>query len=1117
MQAKALATPTVPAPTLTPSGSTTVGTLVSLNVTVGGALSKTPTGGVDFQVKIGSGSFSTIGSAVALNSGGSASTTYTPQSSGNYQFQVDYSGDTNYVTTNSSSTAPLTVTPGTATVSVPTLNPVSPIVYGSSVTATATVSGGGATSTGTVQFQYSTNSGTTWTNLDSAATLSGGLATSTSYTPTAAGNTYQLRVSSYSGDTNYNPVTTPTSAVSLTVNQATPLTNTVLSQTQRALGQSVTDTATVSAVGSGVVPTGTVTFQISTDGGNTFTPYGAAKTLASGSATSDAYTATGAGTLYFRAVYSGDTNYATSQSANTAEPLTITQATATVGAATFTPASPITLGTSVTVSASVTGPSGATAPTGNVQFEVKIGAGSYTNFGSPVALSGTSASTSYTPQAVNTYSFEAVYQGDGNYVSGTTGAASGTLTVNKGTAVVPAPTLNPSGSATAGTPVSLSVTISGNGVTPTGSATFQVKIGGGSFSTIGSAVALNSGGSASATYTPQSSSTYQFQVEYSGDSNYNAFTGSAASLTVNPAGAAYFVVSGYPTSTTAGVVHTVTVVVYDTYGNVVTNYAGSVKITSSDSLAGLPGNAGLASGVGTFSVILKTAGSQSINASDSVTSSITGSQSGITVNAASALNLLVSGYPSPTVAGVAHTVIVTAKDAYNNTVTGYSDEVKFASSDGAAVLPPNGFLASGVGSFSVTLKTVGSQSITATDTSAISITGSQSGITVNVASGDYFVVTGFPSSTVAGVAHAVTVTVKDAYNNTVTGYTGMVEITSSDSLAGLPANAGLTNGVGSFSVTLETAGSQSITATDSVTSSITGVQNGIMVNAAGVNHFVFDAVGAQGAGSAFGITVTAEDAFNNTVTGYTGNPSLTYSVGSISPTAMGAFVGGVGSTSVTVNSAGLTVTITATDGAVTGTSNSFSVTVGPTPTPTPASTSTSTPSPTPQAGSSPTPTPSPTSTLSTTTVTATTTSGATVNLAFSGYVTSLQVSHAMIISYLPTKTTTVSFTVTGANVDAGFINVTIPKTAVYAGSSPEVYINGLEASNQGYTQDAHNFYVYYTASLTAYQASIQFLVFSTSTASLFGPVFAVAITVPEIVLVFTIIAVRRLKRKPDNA
>ena len=47
---------------------------------------------------------------------------------------------------------------------------------------------------------------------------------------------------------------------------------------------------------------------------------------------------------------------------------TVGEGTATVGASSFTPASPITLGTSVTVSASVTGPGGVTAPTGNVQF-----------------------------------------------------------------------------------------------------------------------------------------------------------------------------------------------------------------------------------------------------------------------------------------------------------------------------------------------------------------------------------------------------------------------------------------------------------------------------------------------------------------------------------------------------------------------------------------------------------------------------------------------------------------------------------------------------------------------------------------------------------------------------
>ena len=199
-----------------------------------------------------------------------------------------------------------------------------------------------------------------------------------------------------------------------------------------------------------------------------------------------------------------------------------------------------------------------------------------------------------------------------------------------------------------------------------------------------------------------------------------------------------------------------------------------------------------------------------------------------------------------------------------------------------------------------------------------------------------FVVSSFPSPTIAGVAHTVTVTAVDAYNNTATGYAGTVAITSSDGNAVLPANAGLSSGTGSFSVTLETAGSQSITATDTVTISITGSQSGITVNAAGLDHFVFNTVGSQTAGSAFNITVTAIDAYGNTATGYTGSPSLTVSAGSISPTTMNAFVGGVGSTSVTLTASGSGVTMTATDGIHSVTSNSFTLSAakGPSPTPT---------------------------------------------------------------------------------------------------------------------------------------------------------------------------------------
>ena len=67
-----------------------------------------------------------------------------------------------------------------------------------------------------------------------------------------------------------------------------------------------------------------------------------------------------------------------------------------------------------------------------------------------------------------------------------------------------------------------------------------------------------------------------------------------------------------------------------------------------------------------------------------------------------------------------------------------------------------------------------------------------------------------------------------------TGYTGTVHLTSSDAQAVLPANytfTGADAGTHAFSVTLKTAGTQSITATDTVTVTITGTQSGITVQA----------------------------------------------------------------------------------------------------------------------------------------------------------------------------------------------------------------------------------------------------------------------------------------------
>jgi hypothetical protein len=140
-------------------------------------------------------------------------------------------------------------------------------------------------------------------------------------------------------------------------------------------------------------------------------------------------------------------------------------------------------------------------------------------------------------------------------------------------------------------------------------------------------------------------------------------------------------------------------------------------------------------------------------------------------------SLLVSGFSSPVTAGVAGTVTVTAQDAMGHTVTGYQGTVHITSSDPQAVLPADyTFTAAdaGVHIFNVTLRTAGTQSITVTDTASSSITGAQSGITVSPAAANHFALALTPSAVTAGLPFAITVTVQDAYGNTVTGYTGTV-------------------------------------------------------------------------------------------------------------------------------------------------------------------------------------------------------------------------------------------------------------------------------------------------------------------------------------------------------
>jgi phospholipase C len=230
--------------------------------------------------------------------------------------------------------------------------------------------------------------------------------------------------------------------------------------------------------------------------------------------------------------------------------------------------------------------------------------------------------------------------------------------------------------------------------------------------------------------------------------------------------------------------------------------------------------------------------------------------------------------PSATTAGTSFNFTVTALDADNQPALNYAGTVHFTSPDARAVLPANyPFTAADLGShtFSVTLKTAGRATVAVKDTSNSTLFARSTSINVKPAAVASFKVTS-AATTTAGRALTVTVTAEDGFGNTVTGYRGKVDFTSSDAQAVLPADYAFKaadQGVRTFTVRLKTAGAQTVTVTDTTTVTVTG-SSSVAVSAASASQVVLIAPTSVTHGTAFSFTVKVLDAYGNLATGYTG-------------------------------------------------------------------------------------------------------------------------------------------------------------------------------------------------------------------------------------------------------
>jgi hypothetical protein len=353
--------------------------------------------------------------------------------------------------------------------------------------------------------------------------------------------------------------------------------------------------------------------------------------------------------------------------------------------------------------------------------------------------------------------------------------------------------------------------------------------------------------------------------------------------------------AGTPTVQTAGTaLGAVVVNAVDEGWNVVNTVGDNIHLTSTDPNASLPSDASLVSGTVIFSgVRFSLAGAQALTAADVADGTKIGTSSSVTVNPGtfSKIQLLMpgetaapgtvsgkTGSPTAQTAGTAFSVRVNGVDANWNptpTASGSGFTIQLGSSDANATLPAAADLASGAQTLSVTLKTAGAATITATDLDSPGLTSTSPSTVVNsglftklqllmpgetAAPGTASGKTGTASAQRAGTSFNVTINAVDANWNPVSTAVDQISLTATDPNATLPAAGPLSGGTRSFSLALNTTGSRTVTAADSTDGTKTASTSpAVTVNA--------------GPFAQLQVLVPGETAVPGTLVGKTGSPT----------------------------------------------------------------------------------------------------------------------------------------------------------------------------------------------------------------------------------------------------
>jgi hypothetical protein len=320
------------------------------------------------------------------------------------------------------------------------------------------------------------------------------------------------------------------------------------------------------------------------------------------------------------------------------------------------------------------------------------------------------------------------------------------------------------------------------------------------------------------------------------------------------------------------------------------------------------------------------------------------------VTVSAAVRFAIAGTPTNPAAGAGVNLTITAQDIAGNTVSTYtgSHSLVFsgasaspggnaptvANSSGAAVAlgqPTALTFANGVATVSaakngvLTIYRAGAAGITASEGSLT--TPSSLALTVSPGSASKYGLAAATTTPAAGAADNLTITAQDAFGNTVPTYTGSHNLVFSGASAGPGGNAPtVSNSAGTdiafgtatainFSAGVATAsgaangamkvyksGAASITATEASLTNATPLALAVSA-AAAAKLLLAAATTTPVAAAADNLTITAQDAFGNIATSYTGSKNLTFAGAEASPSGAAPTVANSSGTAIAFGSA----------------------------------------------------------------------------------------------------------------------------------------------------------------------------------------------------------------------